>query len=119
MVKQKKSKLIFKGVTKMRKLLFLLFITIVFSSNVSAQFGKLDRKEHNFICDGFNIRANSFGNNKCQKMEKGDVLLNIQPVDAILYCDENQLILEDDGDASTTYTCIYNGKTIKKWKELK
>ena len=84
------------------KLLFLLFITIVFSSNVSAQFGKLDRNEYNFYCDGNSIRVDSWGNNKCKKMEKGDVLDNIRSVDEVLYCDENQLILEDDGDAPTT-----------------
>jgi len=101
------------------KLLLLLTITIVFSSNASAQFGKLDRNEYNFYCDGNSIRADSWGNNKCKKMEKGDVLYDIRSVDAVLYCDENQLILEDDGDAYTTYTCIYNGKPVKKWKELK
>jgi len=101
------------------KLLFLLFITIVFSSNATAQFGKLDRNEYNFYCDGNSIRADSWGNNKCKKMEKGDVLYDIRSSDAVLYCDENQLILEVSLDASTTYTCIYNGKTIKKWKELK
>tara|TARA_B100000780_G_C20647760_1_gene258043 strand:- start:168 stop:476 length:309 start_codon:yes stop_codon:yes gene_type:complete len=102
----------------MKKLL-LLIITIVFSSNASAQFGKLDRKEYNFICDGNNIRADTWGNSKCSKMEKGDVLYDIRSVDAILYCDEIQPTLEDHGGPSTTYTCIYNGKPIKKWKELK
>ena len=97
----------------------LLTITIVFSSNAFAQFGKLDRKEYNFYCDGNSIRADSWGNNKCEKMEKGDILYDIRSLDAVLYCDENQLILEDDGDAPTTYTCIYNGKPVKKWKELK
>ena len=102
------------------KRLLLLTITIVLSSNASAQFGKLDRKEYNFYCDGHGIRVESWvKHNKCLKMEKGDVLYDIRSVDAVLYCDKNQLILEDDEDASTAYTCIYNGKPVKKWKVLK
>ena len=109
------------------KPLLLLIISLVFTSNVHAD---TDRDKHYICCEGakdggrliFSDKDSAKNDTKnCNKLEKGDVLHNLDVRLSVLYCDEDHLILQGELSRNTrvqTYTCIYNGKQIKTVKDV-
>jgi hypothetical protein len=101
------------------KLLFLVIITIVFSSNAYAKSEELDREKYDYVCFGENIELDRKGNTGCKNIKKGDVLAGITASRAVLYCDREHPMLQSGGGGSgLRHNCIYNGRPIKKRIEL-
>jgi len=102
------------------KPLLLLIITIVFSSNVYAEPEELDREKYNYYClHGRLGWIDGKGNTKCKNLKKGDVLASIDTRNALFYCDTELPIMAKTISGLPRYTCFYNGKPIKKERELK
>jgi hypothetical protein len=102
------------------KPLLLLIITIVFASNVYAEPEELDRDKYVYYCYQGRLDVDRKGNTRCKNLKKGDVLASIYVKSALLYCDTEHPIMSgiDRGTGRTTYYCFYNGKPIKKERQL-
>ena len=105
------------------KPLLLLIITILFASNVYAEPEELDREKYYYFCDKYEMGVDKHGNSGCKGIKEGDVLIDINVSKAVLYCDPSSLMFESTRRTKSQFpediTCIYNGKPIKEWKELK
>ena len=101
------------------KLLFLLIITIVFSSNLDAKTEELDRDKYHYTCFHTKIEVDRRGNTKCEGIKKGDVLVSIPPRLAVIYCDKDHLVIHGtDSAGNTDVACRYNGEPITEQKKL-
>ncbi len=103
------------------KPLLLLIITIVFASNVYAEPEELDREKYYYYCTGDRLGLDKKGNTRCKNLKKGDLLTELYLRDTLLYCDTEHPIMSGTklGMSLTVYSCFYNGKPIKKYRELK
>lgn len=101
------------------KPLLLLTITIVFASNVYAEPEELDRDKYVYYCLQDRLDVDRKGNTRCKNLKKGDVLASIYIKSALLYCDTELPIMGGTIGELPRYTCFYNGKPIKKERELK
>ena len=102
-----------------------MIITIIFSSNVYAEPEELDREKYAYFCNADRLDLDKHGNSGCRGIKEGDVLLNQDVMEALLYCDPSSLMFEStpfrnkEPQNLEKITCIYNGKPIKEWKQLK
>jgi hypothetical protein len=107
----------------------LLFIIALALTPTSYAAQKIDRDNYYYFCEGakdggrliFSDKAAKNDTKNCSKLEKGDVLHNLDVRLSVLYCDEDHLILQGELSRNTrvqTYTCIYNGKPIKTVKDV-
>ena len=75
----------------------------------------VDRDKYYYSCEGDNLWP-------CGRhLKKGDGLNLIYPQQAIFYCDKDELILEskeDDAYGLPRYSCIYNGRTVKRGRRV-
>lgn len=107
------------------KPLLLMIITIIFSSTVYAELEELDREKYVFYCVGDTLEVDKYGNTGCKGIRKGDVLMSIDVINAVLYCDPSSLMFESSRWRNKErlhleeITCIYNGKPIKERDVLK
>ena len=108
------------------KLLLLLTIALAltptvysktFDSNDAAE--KIDRDKYEYSCTaGFYI-------SQCiPNLKRGDLLDQLRPNQAVLYCDPKKPIVRTGGynishPENPIYVCIYNGREIKEFSAEK
>ena len=103
------------------KTLILLITAIVFSSNVYAKPKEMDREKYYYYCSEHRLPVDKKGNTKCKNLKKGDVLAGIDQIEALMYCDTEFPVMSEPSSSGVyiLYYCLYNGRPIKKSKELK
>jgi len=87
------------------KSLLIMIISLVLTPTAYAS-----EEKYHYYCPGADF--------PCEHIRKGDLLTLIDASDAVLYCDEEKLILDAglSGTRKNKYTCIYNGKPIQESK---